>query len=115
MFISLNTGNMITHELTESIEIYKRVLSKNEYGENIETFVIYKSLKAKLVFKGGNENTIHNQLTPVLNVRFKIRYRRDIDETMFIKYRNDMYDIRYIEPIKRKDLYIDAERSKKWE
>lgn len=103
---------MIANELHEKVVILKKVITKNDFGEPVDTWEEYKTLKARIGYKTSTEKEINNQLTALRVIKIKIRFNRNVDETMRIRFWDDDYDIRYIEHHRRTDTFITAERGK---
>jgi len=103
---------MIAGGRKERVGIYKLVKEKTSSGSVKNTYVLLKTLSAEISFKTTTEKEINSQVVPLNKIKFKFRFRRDLDETMMIKLWGDMYNIRYIEHNKRIDTFITGERGK---
>jgi len=100
------------NQLHEFIEFLKKEETVNEFGEVEFVYQPYKKVKARVQYRTTREKEINSQLTALRVIKFKIRFRRDVDETMVIRFWGDLYDIRAIEHVGRKATFVMAERGK---
>ena len=103
---------MIAGSRKERINILQLVKTRTASGSINETYIQFKKLSAEISYKTTSEKEVSSQLVASNIIKFKIRYRRDIDETMLVEFFGDNYDIRYIEHNKRIDTFITGERHK---
>lgn len=103
---------MIAGGRKERVTFMRKEKSRTSSGSIKESYIPYKTLSAEISYKTSTEREIVSQTTALNVVKLKLRYRRDIDETMFVKLFDEMYNIRYIEHNKRVDTFITAERGK---
>jgi SPP1 family predicted phage head-tail adaptor len=98
----------------ETIEILKKITVRNRFGELEETgeFETISKPNAKEMFMFGKEKDITSQITALKKCKFKIRYDRSIDETMYVRYYDELYNIRSIDHVGRADTILVAERAK---
>lgn len=97
----------------ERIDILERDTERNRFGESESLgYKLVKTTAAEEMYISGKEKTENDQLTAIRKVKFRIRYFRGVDETMLIRYYDEIYDIRAINHHKRKDTFIYAERGK---
>jgi SPP1 family predicted phage head-tail adaptor len=84
--------------LRDTIEIQKRIIDKDDFGSDVETFQHYLSTKAQVIYSSGKRNISNNEITYNYNVTFVIRYCVDISESMRINFDEKYYRILSIEP-----------------
>jgi head-tail adaptor len=87
--------------LNELIEIYKPVIDKNEYGEQVQVYVKFKETKAQVIYNSGNRSTSNNEIVFNYYQTFKIRRYHEIMENYQIKYKGKFYRILSIEDIRQ--------------
>lgn len=103
---------MIAGGQKERLKFYKRIKVRTSSGSVVENCEFYKTLSAEISYKTSREKEINQQLTAINIIKAKIRFRTDLDETMYFEFWGGKYDIRYIEHNKRIDTFITAERGK---
>lgn len=96
--------------LTEVIDIQNENLTKDDIGQNVSNWTIYKQTRAREVFKSGNERFENGERN--FNIReFEIRYDANVNENQRIVINGEPLTIRYKRPIKRRQgLIITCER-----
>lgn len=94
------------------IEIFTQGKITNELGEVVKTPVLFKSVRSDIKYNSGKETEIDSQLTAIQKVIFEIRYDPAITETMTVKYAGHVYDIRYIEPVRREKTILTCTKNK---
>ena len=93
------------------IKIYKRVKSRNDYNEQVESLELYIGLPATVNYRGGREGTYARQVVATGDVSFGTRFYPGIDETMVIEFAGKMYEINNIEPVGRRSWLIMHSRT----
>lgn len=95
------------------IELYKIVIAKGHYKDDIQTKIQFGTVRANVRYLRGSEALKYNTITEIRSLQFSIRYRPDITHDTFINYEDKMYDIVSIEEIGRHEgLRITADLSK---
>lgn len=89
--------------LDRRVTILRRTLTRNAYGEQVETFTSLGDVWAQKLDVTGRElfsarNTLAENTT-----RFRIRYRSDLVLTDRLGYGGDEYDILQIAEVGRQD------------
>ena len=88
--------------LKETIEIWEKSLTTNEYGEETEEWNLRCTTKARLVHNGGNR-VIENSEVFFAHIKtFEIRDYITVDDYDRIVWNNKKYRILNIEPDKAK-------------
>lgn len=85
------------------IQIYSN--SENEVGENIKSWVKYKTLWAEKTQLRGSNTYEGDKEGIEYTYRFKVRYRNDLNESMRIVHNGTIYDIKHINAINELRLY----------
>ena len=96
--------------LTEVIDIENENLTKDNVGQNISNWTLYKQTRAREVFKTGNQRFEDGDRN--FNIReFEIRYDVNVNETQRIVINTEPLTIRAMRPIKRRQgLILTCER-----
>lgn len=96
--------------LEKLIEIYKPQITINEYGEQNEEFVYYKTIRAREIYNSGSRNNENGDITYNYQRTFEVRHYQPISERDRIKYNGKMYIILSVEPRDRDNyLRIDCD------
>jgi SPP1 family predicted phage head-tail adaptor len=107
-------------KLDKRIDILEKVVTRDDYGAEVVTYQVFKSLWAKQEKnKSGDDNKeISGRQTPHRNILFTIRYCLGITEDMKIRFSDELGDKHYKiisvnekENTRRKS-YIDIEAEK---
>ena len=80
------------------IELYKKEVLKNDYGEYTEQWVFYRNVRAYVFAKKGRQMEDNNEIFDTITIHIKIRRQIDIEEMDRIKYNDKMYQIEFIQP-----------------
>lgn len=79
--------------LTERLVFEQQATSQNAIGENVGTWSTFATVWGEAEPLRGREFFASGQMHASAEVRFRIRYRADIDETMRIDWRGKKYEI----------------------
>ena len=90
-------------KLDRKIKIESRVETQNDYGEAVISYVLLAEVWAEVLPLSGREFFTAAQTVPEVQLKIRIRYRTDVNETCRIVYNNVNYDIAYISEIKRRE------------
>lgn len=93
-------------DLDRRITIQVATTTTNTFGEAVETWGTFRKVWAKLSYVSGNEQFEAGEKTAVTINKFFIRYADDITEKMRISWDSDIYDIRAIELLERKQFLV---------
>lgn len=100
----------IIGKLDRRITIQSATFADDTFGEEIPTFTDLVSVWAKVTPLKASEDFDAEQLTSRRTLKFKIRYRKDLNTENRISYQGDFYDILSITEIGRRcALEINAE------
>lgn len=96
--------------LEKLIEIYKPQITINEYGEQNEEFVYYRTIRAREIYNSGSRANENGDITYNYQRTFEVRHYQPISERDRIKYNGKMYIILSVEPRDRDNyLRIDCD------
>lgn len=96
--------------LEKLIEIYKPQITINEYGEQNEEFVYYRTIRAREIYNSGSRTNENGDITYNYQRTFEVRHYQPISERDRIKYNGKMYIILSVEPRDRDNyLRIDCD------
>lgn len=90
-------------KLDRRIQIKTKTATRDSYGAEILTYSTLATVWAEIVPVSGREYFLAAQFVPEAQLKVRIRYRNDFDETAQIVYDNVTYDILYIAEIGRKE------------
>jgi SPP1 family predicted phage head-tail adaptor len=75
-------------DLNKYVTIQYPALSKNSFGEEIETWVDHVNVWCSIEPISGSEKWLQQQRVSEATYKIRMRYRLGIDERMRIKYKN---------------------------
>lgn len=87
--------------MDERVVIKSRVMTGNEYGEQVLTYNTLATVWAEVQPMSGNERLLANATYATAQMKIRIRYRADFDETAQIDWRGTAYDILHIADYRR--------------
>lgn len=87
------------------IIIEKPVAGKNATGEQEFTWVMFRTVWADYIAKGGNEIFNAQHFSAEVDAVFKMRYISGLNEKMRIRFNGRLYNIKFINPIGRCEKY----------
>lgn len=87
--------------LTEPIEIYEKLITRNEFGEEAEQWQLKYSTKARLVHDGGSRVIQNDEVFFAHSKTFQVRDYVPVGEYDKIKWDSKYYRILNIEPDKK--------------
>lgn len=88
------------------ITIEKRTKGKSASGAPVSTWAVVGNRFAHISYKGGNMDTGNEALRARTDATFTIRYDSTIDYNCRILYEQDIYQIRHIEVMGRKEKML---------
>lgn len=91
--------------LDKIIQIQRQTLERDTYGQQIELWVRVATVYANIKPLVGKEYLTAQQISTELTHDVTIRYRRDIQPKMRIKYNNRYFEIHAV---------IDPEEKREW-
>jgi len=94
---------MRSGKLKHIIEVHKKITARDEYLGFSKDYQFFFKTRAEVKHLGGAEEIVNSQIFPSSDIQLYIRYRSNIEETMRIKYNDEMYDIDYIEEVGWRD------------
>lgn len=80
-------------QLNRPVIIQTRGVSKNEVGENVAGWQDFVTVWAKCQPLRGQEYLAAGQMQQTTDVRFRMRYRSDITQSMRVVWNGTPYDI----------------------
>lgn len=85
-------------KLKENIEIYENTITKDEYGQEVETKTLKATTKAELKHNSGNRNIENNEIIHNYNKTFIVRFYVNVGDYDIIKWENNYYRVLDVEP-----------------
>lgn len=98
---------MKSEELKHKIVIQKYENTVNDNGFEEEAWVDFKTVWASITNLHGREYFEAAAVQAEKTVKFTIRFTKDIDESMRIKFRDKKYNITSIDNIKYANKFIE--------
>lgn len=98
---------MKSEELKHKIVIQKYENAVNDNGFEEEAWVDFKTVWASITNLHGREYFEAAAVQAEKTVKFTIRFTKDIDESMRIKFRDKKYNITSIDNIKYANKFIE--------
>ena len=89
---------IIIGDLRNDIIVQRKVINRDSFGGENETYFEHLKLKSSIKYNSGNKTTNNDEVFSSRNLTF-ITYYRDIKEDDRILYNNKLYKINFIEPI----------------
>ena len=94
---------MIGGRLKHKIGVYRRTTSRDEYLGTDVGYVLSFSTWADVKYLGGAEEIVNSQIFPSSDLQMYVRYRTSYNEKMRINFKDEMYDIDFIEEVGWRD------------
>lgn len=79
-----------------NIEFWSKQNVRDDYSGYEETYKLALCTKADVKHTGGSQQIINDQLYPTSDIKITMRYRKEIVETMRVKFRDEIYGIDYL-------------------
>lgn len=98
---------MKTEEFRHQITIQKYTVSINENGFEVEDWQELITCRAKIENLHGREYFEAAVVQAEKTIKFTVRYLREIDESMRIKFREKYYNITSVDNIKFANRYME--------
>lgn len=89
--------------LNKLIKIYKPQVAINEYGEQNEGFVYYRTIRAREIYNSGNRQNENGDITYNYQRTFEVRHYQNITDWDRIEYNGKMYMILSVEPLDKEN------------
>jgi len=83
-------------KLRHKIYFYKKENVRDDYSGYSEEYVYDSSVRADVKYMGGKSQIVNDQLFPAADIVFTIRYKKSIDGTTRIKFKDQIYEIQDI-------------------
>lgn len=90
-------------KLDRRILIQTKTTTRDSYGAEIISYTTLANVWAEILPVSGREYFLAAQFVPEAQLKIRIRYRTDFDETAQIIYNSTTYDILYIAEIGRQE------------
>lgn len=84
--------------LVRRVELWKKTVTKNSYGEYDEDWNKVKDLRSYTMRKSGRQTEANDEVFDLIRIRIKVRNQHDIAEMDRVKYFGNMYQIDFIQP-----------------
>lgn len=85
--------------LRELVDIYVPNLTKNEYGEQVQTYEKLYTTKAYIRHTYGQRSEENDEIITNYRKTFTIRKYHNLNEKMYVKYQRKFYRILSIEEV----------------
>ena len=96
--------------LREVVYIYVPSLSRNQYGEQVQSYEYLYKTKAYVQHTYGNRQEENNEIVNNYRKTFTIRAYHALNEKMYIRYNNKYWRILTIEPVPNQhDIIVSTE------
>nr|DAI70119.1 MAG TPA: Putative head tail adaptor [Caudoviricetes sp.] len=92
--------------MNKKIEIIAMDFTRDELNQEIRKEVVVAKVWAKVRLMQSSENTKNYKNEGSHEMQFEIRYRKEIDKTMKIRYRGELYCIDYVENENEADKFL---------
>ena len=83
--------------LTEIIGVYKPTVRSNEFGEQIQRYILDNETRAQVMHNSGSRSVTNNEVVFDYTKTFKVRRYVELCENFQIAYQNKRYRILSIE------------------
>lgn len=90
-------------KLDRRVAISVKSATRDSYGAEIIGWSLLATVWAEVLPLSGREFFVASQFVPEAELKIRMRYREDFDETAKITYNNIDYDILHIAEIGRQD------------
>ena len=90
-------------KLDRRITIKVKTATRDSYGAEIIGYTTLDTVWAEVMPLSGREYFVAAQFVPEAQLKIRIRFREDFDETAKITYKSTDYDILHIAEIGRQD------------
>lgn len=103
---------MLPGRLRDKIDIYAESRSTNDYSERVKSYAFSFSVKAEISFMSGLEKQYQGIIDATRSMKFKVYFKMTkYNERQVIKFRDEYYNIRSIDPDRdRTYLILTADR-----
>ena len=85
--------------LRNTILIESVAEAQNDYGEAVETWSTFKTVRAAKRYLDGSENEVNDVRSPVRMVEFRLHYFPGVTNKMRINHNGDIFNILFIENV----------------
>jgi SPP1 family predicted phage head-tail adaptor len=102
---------MMAGKLDRRIVIKTPTVTQDSHGGKVTTWTTLATVYASVTHLKGREHLVGGQFTPEAEVKFRLRYRSDFDESAQITHDGVAYDILHIAEIgRRRGLEVLAKK-----
>lgn len=77
----------------EPIEIYDIVSTRNDFGEQVDTFELVYKTRARVSHIGGTRQVINDEIVTPYTKNFVVRFYVPVTDTSQIKYQDKLYRV----------------------
>lgn len=85
--------------LNNIIKILSPTISKNEYGEDVETYHVARTTRARVIHNNGSKMNTNDEMVWTQSKQFEVRMYVKVDERDLIEWQHKRFKITYIEDI----------------
>ena len=83
--------------LKDKLQIWRKNVIKNEFGEYNEEWYLYYTIRAYIKKKSGREILTNDEVFDTVNLIIQIRNQIDITDMDNVKYKDKMYKVEFIQ------------------
>ena len=94
-------------ELNQRVQLQRRVDTQDAAGQKVETWPAVATVFARVTNLSGLEQIKAGADTSVVSTSIVIRFRSDVDASMRVLYRSNVYKINAVLPDERLRQYIE--------
>jgi len=84
--------------LNRRIELWRKVVTKNEYGEYQEDWLFHKYIRAYVFRNTGAQIVDNEEVFDIIRLRLQVRNQSDIIEMDRLKVYDRLYQVDFIQP-----------------
>jgi len=95
-------GNTDAAGFDRRIRIEHKVATRDAYGGEAISYALTAEVWAQVIHTRGREAYLAQQVTPSVDIEFRVRWRSDVQETDRIVYDGKHYDVQYLAEMGRR-------------
>ena len=88
--------------LDRRIRMERKVSTRDAFGGEVISYTLRAEVFASVFNQRGREAFLAQQMTPLADIEFRIRWRSDVVETDRVVHDGKVYDIQYIAEMGRR-------------
>lgn len=88
------------------IDIYKPIVEKNEFGEQVTIYKKSIHTRARIVYDGGGKTNYEGDITYIYTITFEVRRYHNINEYDHVHYMDKKFQILSVEHNKKEQKQV---------